>query len=510
MTSSSQKYDLIIEKKEINGVERTEEKNVLENTVPVILLPERFVLNTEPHVSTVDNMLSSDECDYIMNKVASSLRESVVSGNMGGVASKGRTSKTTWLCYQSDPILKKIAERAAKILGTTWKHFEQLQIVKYEKGQEYRWHYDAYLTENCDRGKRCTQARGNRLTTVLFYLTDVEGGGETGFRDIKNAEGEMLKVVPQKGKGLIFENVYPGTTKRHPLSLHAGFPVASGEKWVANFWHREFAFDNQRSAQAIQKKESLGQSLPLQQRIPAQLPTQVKTELPFFSRILESNSDHNDYHKNYVRLYGTLGLLLGKLKEQNECLFEKSLLNKTYGNLSKEDWDVIPNNVLTPDVYQIIRNYYIQSIESKDFPLGDRQSMRFKARNDKIARLLNYNLEPLISKLCGRKMKASYTYLSGYVNKSELPAHKDRPECSLTCSYLIAKDEKKIPWPIYVEKKKTPGTGRCDAPIKIEESFEVDCEENGLMLFRGCSHSHMRIPYEGDFAYFLLLHYVED
>ena len=105
-------------------------------------------------------------------------------------------------------------------------------------------------------------------------------------------------------------------------------------------------------------------------------------------------------------------------------------------------------------------------------------------------------------------MKASYTYLSGYLRDSDLPAHKDRPECSLTCSFLIAKDDEKLPWPIYVEKKKTRGTGRCD-PFKIEESYEVDCEENGIMAFRGCHHAHMRLPYQGEFAYFLLLHYVE-
>jgi prolyl 4-hydroxylase len=473
-------------------------------------MPETTVLNEEPHVSTIKNMLSFEECDYIMKKVAHSLKVSVVSGNLGGVPSKGRTSKTTWLCYQNDPILRRIAEKAAKVLGTTWKHFEQLQIVKYEKGEEYRWHYDAYLTDNCDRGERCTQARGNRLSTILFYLTDVEDGGETGFRDIKNLNGETLKVIPEKGKALIFQNVYPGTTIRHPLSLHAGFPVVSGEKWVANFWHREYAFDNQRPPPLIRQKKCEIYQNQNNHKIPPNITPLIPVEdTPFFTRILESTTEHNDCHKNYTRLYGTLGLLLGKLKEQNGCLFEESLSKKMYGNISKEGWDVIPKNVLTPEVYSIVRKYYIESIENNDFLFGDRQAERYKARNDKIARLLNYNLEPLISKLSGRKMKSSYTYLSGYVNKSDLPAHKDRPECSLTCSFLIAKDEKKMPWPIYIEKKKTSGTGRCNSPIKIEESFEVDCEENGLMVFQGCTHSHMRLPYEGDFAYFLLLHYVE-
>jgi prolyl 4-hydroxylase len=46
-------------------------------------------------------------------------------------------------------------------------------------------------------------------------------------------------VAPEKGKLVIFENVYGDTNERHELSLHAGMPVLKGEKYAFNLWFRE-------------------------------------------------------------------------------------------------------------------------------------------------------------------------------------------------------------------------------------------------------------------------------
>ena len=47
-------------------------------------------------------------------------------------------------------------------------------MLRYYNGQEYKPHFDVFFHEaGIDNG-------GNRLATVLMYLSDVEAGGETG------------------------------------------------------------------------------------------------------------------------------------------------------------------------------------------------------------------------------------------------------------------------------------------------------------------------------------------
>ena len=58
----------------------------------------------------------------------------------------------------------------------------------------------------------------------------------TEFRDLN------ISVAPKKGSILVWKNVLPGTTKVHPLSLHAGRPVTGGEKYAFNLWFRENKF----------------------------------------------------------------------------------------------------------------------------------------------------------------------------------------------------------------------------------------------------------------------------
>ena len=46
-------------------------------------------------------------------------------------------------------------------------------------------------------------------------------------------------VNSEKGKIVVFHNVYDGTNNRHAMSEHAGMPVKKGEKWAFNLWFRE-------------------------------------------------------------------------------------------------------------------------------------------------------------------------------------------------------------------------------------------------------------------------------
>ena len=77
---------------------------------------------------------------------------------------------------------------------------------------------------------------GTTYGNVTFYLNDVEEGGETGFRELN------LKVQPVKGRAVHFANVYAGTTKKHFEKFHHWIASDKGQKYIANFWLRQFPF----------------------------------------------------------------------------------------------------------------------------------------------------------------------------------------------------------------------------------------------------------------------------
>ena len=73
---------------------------------------------------------------------------------------------------------------------------------------------------------------GNRLVSVLVYLTCAAEGGETHFTSLG------LNVTPTPGAALLWHNVdRHGQLDRR--TLHCGRPVLAGEKWGMNIWFRQ-------------------------------------------------------------------------------------------------------------------------------------------------------------------------------------------------------------------------------------------------------------------------------
>ena len=52
---------------------------------------------------------------------------------------------------------------------------ESIQVLRYEIGQKYDAHFDYF------HDKKNVKRGGQRIATVLMYLTDVKKGGETVF-----------------------------------------------------------------------------------------------------------------------------------------------------------------------------------------------------------------------------------------------------------------------------------------------------------------------------------------
>ena len=141
-----------------------------------------------------------------------------------------------------------------------WYNGEAMQVLQYERGEEYTGHPDWFD----DRTGSASHLKngGQRVATVLMYLSDVDAGGETVFDkadpaaevnaygNARQAAAEVaplhastcaskgLAVAPRKGDALLFWNVLPNGTA-DPLSVHAGCPVdGKRPKWTATKWIR--------------------------------------------------------------------------------------------------------------------------------------------------------------------------------------------------------------------------------------------------------------------------------
>lgn len=201
-------------------------------------------LSCAPRAFEIRNFLSDLEVDHILELVRQrDLERSTTNGHL----SSTRTSSTTWLPRNSDPILDAVFRRVADVLrideallrdrdADELKDFptprrinEDLQIVHYDVGQEYQAHHDFSMPKE-------TPDSPSRSINLCLYLNDVAKGGETSFPRWRNAEtGESIKVKPEKGKAMIFYMVNPDGNL-DDLTQHAALPVIEGEKYFANLW----------------------------------------------------------------------------------------------------------------------------------------------------------------------------------------------------------------------------------------------------------------------------------
>jgi prolyl 4-hydroxylase len=126
--------------------------------------------------------------------------------------------------YTEDLVINAINRRIGMVSGTAFEQGEPLQLLQYQRGDEYRPHLDALPNEP-----------NQRILTLIIYLSDDYDGGETLF--LRTG----FSFRGQKGDALLFANVLPDG-RPDPLSLHCGTPVTRGTKTIATRWVRRSTF----------------------------------------------------------------------------------------------------------------------------------------------------------------------------------------------------------------------------------------------------------------------------
>jgi prolyl 4-hydroxylase len=207
------------------------------------------VASVTPRVYLVDNFLSSEECQSVID-ISKEEGMQLSTLHTGATAEQTRdlstrSSSNTWLSRDTNALTEKIYLRTAEVMNIDPELFqkfhetnahhhsiaESLQVVRYKTGgEEYQPHHD-FVYPSIDHRYQPT-----RFATLLVYLNDVPEGGETRFpRAVNNYNAQGLEVKPKVGQAVLFYNMLEDGNV-DDLSQHGSNPTTDHEKWLANLW----------------------------------------------------------------------------------------------------------------------------------------------------------------------------------------------------------------------------------------------------------------------------------
>eukprot|EP00300_Choanocystis_sp_HF-7_P016324 c19378_g1_i3.p1 GENE.c19378_g1_i3~~c19378_g1_i3.p1 ORF type:complete len:497 (-),score=97.64 c19378_g1_i3:98-1588(-) len=224
---------------------------------------ESKVLSWDPRVVYFPNFLSEEEIEAVLDAAKPHLEQAKTDT---GIKTDIRNSFSAFLSpHQEKGAIMTLKQKAADVTHIPLVHFEALQVQRYrdaslaERGEEfYRPHMDSMDGHRPSR----------RVATWIFYLSDVESGGETVFpltlhngpererrefnKDYRKAiefagtkwpeicapNSPAIRVTPKRGAALLFYSLTP-LGELDLLTVHGGCPVKKGVKWISQQWIHE-------------------------------------------------------------------------------------------------------------------------------------------------------------------------------------------------------------------------------------------------------------------------------
>ncbi|XP_071488036.1 prolyl 4-hydroxylase subunit alpha-1-like isoform X3 [Diadema antillarum] len=178
------------------------------------------VIFDEPRLYFYRDIISDTEIKFVKRLAAPRLQRATIQNSITGNLEFAdyRISKSAWLRPEEDAIIRRIRRRVAAYSGLELETAEDLQVVNYGIGGHYEPHFDFARIPNAYHGI------GNRIATMLFYLSDVEAGGATVFTRVG------ARVRPEKGTAVFWYNLFKNGEGNYD-TRHAACPVLAGSKW---------------------------------------------------------------------------------------------------------------------------------------------------------------------------------------------------------------------------------------------------------------------------------------
>ncbi|XP_066993933.1 prolyl 4-hydroxylase subunit alpha-2 [Anabrus simplex] len=186
----------------------------------------------KPRIVIYHDVIHDSEIETIKRLAQPRFRRATVQNYKTGELETAnyRISKSAWLKEEDHPHVSAVNQRVADMTNLNVKTAEELQVVNYGIGGHYEPHFDFARKEEQNAFK--SLGTGNRIATVLFYMSDVPQGGATVFPSLKVA------LWPKKGSAAFWYNLYKSGEGDY-LTRHAACPVLTGSKWVSNKWLHE-------------------------------------------------------------------------------------------------------------------------------------------------------------------------------------------------------------------------------------------------------------------------------
>eukprot|EP00877_Chromochloris_zofingiensis_P008230 jgi/Chrzof1/3660/Cz13g04040.t1 len=201
------------------------------------------LISWKPRAFIYHNLLTNEEANHLKSLASISMKRSTVVSTADGssVVDDYRTSYGTFLKRQQDVTVSAIEAKVARWVNIPAVHAEDMQVLRYGVGQEYKPHMDTLHAEDA----------GPRVATVLIYLNDVEEGGETAFPEgsewahasqqqrlgpVSKCAAGHVAFKPKKGDALLFFSIKPDGRTEDYHAMHTGCPVIKGVKWTATKW----------------------------------------------------------------------------------------------------------------------------------------------------------------------------------------------------------------------------------------------------------------------------------
>ncbi|VVC31301.1 Hypothetical protein CINCED_3A004282 [Cinara cedri] len=185
-------------------------------------------LDNDPCIKIYHDILYDDEIEKIKTIVSNRMHDSQVLSSKGEnlLVEKNRSGKTGRLSEdEASKHFDKLNTRIETITGMSTKNAELYQVVNYGLGGHYMPHYDGFMK---NQGYR---PLGNRIATVLFYMSSVQNYGYTVFPSLN------IVSPAEKGAALLWYNLHYLTDGHiHDHTLHGSCPVLTGNKWIMTRW----------------------------------------------------------------------------------------------------------------------------------------------------------------------------------------------------------------------------------------------------------------------------------
>lgn len=190
------------------------------------------ILRFNPLAVLFIDVLSDEEIDMIQELAKPKLARATVQNSVTGQLETAsyRISKSAWLKGTDAEVVDRVNRRMDLMTNLEMETAEELQIANYGIGGHYDPHYDFARKEETKAFSDL--GTGNRIATVLFYMSQPEEGGGTVFTELKST------VQPTKKNALFWYNLNR-SGEGDLRTRHAACPVLLGVKWISNKWIHE-------------------------------------------------------------------------------------------------------------------------------------------------------------------------------------------------------------------------------------------------------------------------------